>query len=109
MVSLHIRHSAIQTATWILAICMSEYSGVQIFNFPNLVCFFKESSAGQIKGLSGPDVARGPYFGDPCYNAIPFRGTLIEVAWDEAFFRYQLKVCSRICCSYGITLLVITL
>src|SRR5688572_30476330 len=65
MVSLHIRHSAIQTATWILAICMSEYSGVQIFNFPNLVCFFKESSAGQTKGLSGPDVARGPYFGDP--------------------------------------------
>ena len=45
---------------------MSEYSGVKIFNFPNLVCFFKESSAGQIKGLSGPDVARGPYFGDPC-------------------------------------------
>src|SRR5678815_2684776 len=64
MVSLHIRHSALQTATWILAICMSEYSGVNIFNFPNLVCFFKESSAGQIKGLSGPDVARGPYFGD---------------------------------------------
>ena len=65
MVSLHIRHSALQTATWILAICMSEYSGVKMFNFPNLVCFFKESSAGQIKGLSGPDVARGPYFGDP--------------------------------------------
>src|SRR5688572_27962452 len=65
MVSLHIRHSALQKARWILAICMSEYSGVKIFNFPNLVCFFKESSAGQIKGLSGPDVARGPYFGDP--------------------------------------------
>ena len=57
MVSLHI--STLQTATWILAICMSEYSGVKMFNFPNLVCFFKESSAGQIKGLSGPDVARG--------------------------------------------------
>src|SRR5688572_20477260 len=68
MVSLHIRHSALQTATWILAICMSEYSSVKIFNFPNLVCFFEESSAGQIKGLSGPDVARGSYFGDPCYN-----------------------------------------
>ena len=25
-----------------LAICMSEYSGVKIFDFPNLVCFFKE-------------------------------------------------------------------
>ena len=70
MVSLHIRHSALQTATWILAICMSEYSGVKIFNFPNLVCFFKESCAGQIKGLGGPDVARGPYFGDPCSMGI---------------------------------------
>ena len=59
-------YQALQTATWILAICMSEYSGIKIFNFPNLVCFFKESSAGQIKGLSGPDVVRGPYFGDPC-------------------------------------------
>ena len=60
-----IAYQALQTATWILAICMSKYSGVKIFNFPNLVRFFKDSSAGQIKGLSGPDVARGPYFGDP--------------------------------------------
>src|SRR5688572_1227359 len=83
MVSLYIRHSAFQTATWILAICMSEYSGVKIFNFPNLVCFFKKSSAGQIKGLSGPDVARGPYFGDPW--SMPEDHIIVKLDFSNAF------------------------
>src|SRR5688572_32264247 len=106
MVSLHIRHSALQTATWILAICMSEYSGVKIFNFSNLVCFFKESSAGQIKGLSGPDVARGPYFGDPWF-IVPSKVIIIYKSCDRLFavchvyiilVDYVLKV-SKKCCS----------
>src|SRR5206468_511575 len=41
---------------------------------------FKQSSAGRIRDIEGPDPARGPYFGDPCaresnYYAIMFDET----------------------------------
>src|SRR5688572_18587415 len=72
---------------------MSEYSGVKIFTFPNLVCFFKESSAGQIKGHSGPDVARGPYFRDPCSKLF---GHCSIIIYSSMQLRFKQEILSSI-------------
>jgi len=38
-------------------------------NSSSHVWIFEKSTAGRIGDLSGLDLARGPYFGDPCFTS----------------------------------------